>query len=264
MSTSKVAIITGAGNVHGIGAETARMLATKGWRVVINYRSNKESAEQVVAVCKAACKGPGAVTGGDAIAVQADVSDDAACKALVAATLKAYGRLDALMNNAGQTKAAPAHDLDALSGDDFMRLYKNNVVSVYQMTRAAAPALKAAGQASVVNIGSRAGVTGGGTSTAYAASKAAIHTLTKSLARVLGPEIRVNCVAPGFVTTDWHARERGQEAADKARAVMEAKAVLKKVVSASEVAEMSVMLLTGATAMTGEVILMDAGVNLAA
>ena len=211
----------------------------------------------------AACKAAGAVAGGDAIAVQADVSDDAACKALVAATLAAYGRLDALMNNAGQTKAAPAHDLDALSGDDFMRLYKNNVVSVYQMTRAAAPALKAAGQASVVNIGSRAGVTGGGTSTAYAASKGAIHTLTKSLARVLGPEIRVNCVAPGFVTTGWHARERGQEAADKARAGMEAKAVLKKVVSAAEVAEMSVMLLTGATAMTGEVILMDAGVNLA-
>ena len=264
MSISKVAIITGAGNVNGIGSEAARMLAAKGWRVVINYRSNKESAEQVVAACKAAAKAAGAANGGDAIAIQADVSDDAACKALVAATLKAYGRLDALMNNAGQTKAAPAHDLDALSGDDFMRLYKNNVVSVYQMTRAAAPALKAAGQASVVNIGSRAGVTGGGTSTAYAASKAAIHTLTKSLARVLGPEIRVNCVAPGFVTTDWHARERGQEAADKARAGMEAKAVLKKVVSASEVAEMSVMLLTGATAMTGEVILMDAGVNLAA
>ena len=258
-----VAIITGSGNAHGIGAETARMLCARGWRVVINYRSSKESAEQVVAVCKAASTAAGAVPGGDAIAVQADVSDDAACKALVAATLKAYGRLDALMNNAGQTKAAPAHDLDALSGDDFMRLYKNNVVSVYQMTRAAAPAMKAAGQASVVNIGSRAGVTGGGTSTAYAASKAAIHTLTKSLARVLGPEIRVNCVAPGFVTTDWHARERGQAAADKARAGMEAKAVLKKVVSAPEVAEMAVMLLTGATAMTGEVILMDAGVNLA-
>ncbi len=259
-----VAIITGSGNARGIGAETARVLCARGWRVVINYRSSKESAEQVVAACKAAVKAAGtAATGGDAIAIQADVSDDAACKALVAATLAAYGRLDGLMNNAGLTKAAPAHDLDALSGDDFMRLYKNNVVSVYQMTRAAAPALKASGQASVVNIGSRAGVTGGGTSTAYAASKAAIHTLTKSLARVLGPEIRVNCVAPGFVTTDWHARERGQEAADKARAGMEAKALLKKVVSASEVAEMAVMLLTGATAMTGEVILMDAGVSLA-
>ena len=259
MSSQRVVIITGAGNTAGIGAETARRLAGLGWRVVVNYRSNQESAEQVVADCKAA----GAKSGGDAVAIAADVSDDAACKALVAATLAAYGRLDALMNNAGQTKAAPAADLDALSSDDFMRLYKNNVVSVYQMTRAAAPALKASGQASVVNVGSRAGITGGGTSTAYAATKAAVHTLTKSLARVLGPEIRVNCIAPGYVSTEWHSRERGLEAAEKAKAGMIAKSVLKKVVSPAEVAELAVMLLTGATAMTGEVLLMDAGVNLA-
>ena len=259
MSDSKVAIITGAGNTAGIGTETARRLAALGWRVVVNYRSSKESAEKVVADCKLA----GTKSGGAAIAIQGDVSDDAACKALVAATLAAYGRLDALMNNAGQTKAAPAADLDALSSDDFMRLYKNNVVSVYQMTRAAAPALKASGQASVVNVGSRAGITGGGTSTAYAATKAAVHTLTKSLARVLGPEIRVNCIAPGYVSTEWHARERGAEAAEKARAAMTAKSPLKKVVSAGEVAEMAVLLLTGATAITGEVLLMDAGLHLA-
>ena len=151
---AKVAIITGAAS--GIGAETARVLAARGWRVVINYRTSVEAANKVVAECKTLA----AEKGGDAIAVQADVSDDEACKSLVADTLKAYGRIDALMNNAGETKAAPAADLDALSGDDFMRLYRNNVVSVYQMTRAAAPALKASGQGSVVNIGSRAGVTG--------------------------------------------------------------------------------------------------------
>ena len=259
MSDSKVAIITGAGNTAGIGAETARRLAAMGWRVVVNYRSSKESAEQVVADCKAA----GAKSGGDAIAVAGDVSEDAACKALVAATLAAYGRVDALMNNAGQTKAAPAADLDALSGDDFMRLYKNNVVSVYQMTRAAAAALKASGHGSVLNIGSRAGVTGGGTSTAYAATKAAVHTLTKSLARVLGPDIRVNCVAPGYVDTPWHVRGRGQEHADKAKAGMIARATLKKVVSAAEIAELCVLMLGGAASMTGEVVCMDAGVHLA-
>ena len=259
MAESKVVIITGAGNGAGIGAETARLMAAKGWCVVVNYRSSKEAAEKVVAECKAA----GAASGGDAIAVQADVSDDDACKALVAATLKAYGRIDALMNNAGETKAAPAADLDALSGDDFMRLYRNNVVSVYQMTRAAAAALKASGQGSVVNIGSRAGVTGGGTSTAYAATKAAVHTLTKSLARVLGPEVRVNCVAPGYVDTEWHVRGRGAEHAAKAKAGMIAKAALRKVVTAPEMAEMCVLMLTGATSMTGEVIFMDAGVHLA-
>jgi len=249
----RVAVITGAGS--GIGAETARQLAARGWRVVVNYRANREPAEAVAAQCREA--------GGDAIAVQADVSEDASCKALVQAALDKYGRIDALMNNAGETKVAPAADLDALSGDDFMRLYRNNVVSVYQMTRAAAAALKASGHGSVVNIGSRAGVTGGGTSTAYAATKAAVHTLTKSLARVLGPAVRVNCVAPGYVDTGWHVRGRGQDHADKAKAGMIAKAALKKVVTAEEMAEMCVLLLAGGTAMTGEVVFMDGGVHLA-
>jgi 3-oxoacyl-[acyl-carrier protein] reductase len=253
MMEQRVAIITGAGS--GIGAATARQLAARGWRIVVNYRANREPAEAVAAECRQA--------GGEAIAVQADVSDDAACKALVQAALDKFGRVDALMNNAGETKVAPAANLDALSGDDFMRLYRNNVVSVYQMTRAAAAALKASGHGSVVNIGSRAAVTGGGTSTAYAATKAAVHTLTKSLARVLGPEVRVNCVAPGFVDTGWHVRGRGQEHADKAKAGMIAKAALKKVVTADEMAEMCVLLLSGATAMTGEVVFMDGGVHLA-
>ena len=105
---SRVAIVTGAAS--GIGAETARVLAARGWRVVINYRTSVEAANKVVAECKSLAAGKG----GDAIAVQADVSDDDACKALVEATLKAYGRIDALMNNAGETKAVPAADLDAL------------------------------------------------------------------------------------------------------------------------------------------------------
>ena len=253
MVESRVAIITGAAS--GIGAETARQLAAKGWRVVVNYRSSRDMAETVVAECIA--------LGGAAIAVAADVAEDAACKSLVQATLDKYGRIDALMNNAGETKVAPAADLDALSGDDFMRLYRNNVVSVYQMTRAAAAALKAGGHGSVVNIGSRAAVTGGGTSTAYAATKAAVHTLTKSLARVLGPEIRVNCIAPGYVDTTWHVRGRGAEHAERAKAGMIAKAALKKVVTAADMAEMCVLLLSSAGAMTGEVVFMDSGVHLA-
>ena len=253
MVESRVAIITGAAS--GIGAETARQLAAKGWRVVVNYRSSRDMAKAVVAECIA--------LGGAAIAVQADVAEDAACKSLVQATLDKYGRIDALMNNAGDTKVAPATDLEALSGDDFMRLYRNNVVSVYQMTRAAAAALKASGAGSVVNLGSRAGVTGGGTSTAYAATKGAVHTLTKSLARVLGPAVRVNCVAPGYVDTPWHARGRGQAQADKAMEHMIARASLKKVVTPAEMAEMCVLLLGAATSMTGEVVFMDGGVHLA-
>ena len=251
--TQPVAIITGAAS--GIAAETARQLAARGWRVVVNYRSSPAAADDVVAQCKK--------LGGDAIAVKADVADDAACKALVKETLERFGRIDALMNSAGETKVAPAGDLDALSGEDFMRLYRNNVVSVYQMTRAAAAALKESGQGSVVNIGSRAGVTGGGTSTAYAATKAAVHTLTKSLARALGPQVRVNCVSPGYVDTTWHAKGAGQAHADKAKAAATAKAALKKVAGAADIAEMCVLLMTGAAAMTGEVVFIDAGVHLA-
>lgn len=255
----RVVIITGAGNAAGIGAETARRMAARGWRVVVNYRSNREAAEGVVAGCIEA----GKAAGGDAFAIQADVGDDAACRALVAATLGHWGRIDALMNNAGDTKVAPAADLDALSGEDFLRLYRNNVVSVYQMTRAAAAALKASGDGSVVNIGSRAGVTGGGTSTAYAATKAAVHTLTKSLARVLGPEVRVNCVAPGYVETEWHVRGRGPEAAEKARAGMLSKSPLKRLTTPADMAEMCITLMEGGRTMTGEVIFMDGGVHLA-
>lgn len=255
----KVVIITGAGNAAGIGAETARRMAARGWRVVVNYRSSRVAAEQVAAECRAA----GQAAGGDAVAIQADVAEDAQCRALVAATLEHWGRIDALMNNAGETKVAPAADLDALSGDDFVRLYRNNVVSVYQMTRAAAAALKAGGDGSVINIGSRAGVTGGGTSTAYAATKAAVHTLTKSLARVLGPEVRVNCVAPGYVDTEWHVRGRGPEAAEKARAGMLARSPLRRVTTAADMAEMCVALLEGGRTMTGEIVFMDGGVHLA-
>ncbi|MBL8379230.1 MAG: SDR family oxidoreductase [Burkholderiales bacterium] len=251
MSEARVAIVTGAAS--GIGAAAARRLASAGWRVTVNYRSSREAAEAVVADCLR--------QGGDAFAVAADVADDDACKALVAQTLARYGRLDALMNNAGETKVAPASDLDALSGDDFMRLYRNNVVSVYQMTRAAAAALRAS-HGSVVNLGSRAGITGGGTSTAYAATKAAIHTLTKSLARSLAPQVRVNCVAPGYVDTPWHTRGRGEAAAEKAKAAMAARAALGRVVDADEIAEMCVLLLTGAKAMTGEIVCIDAGAHL--
>lgn len=252
MTVDRVAIVTGASS--GIGAATARRLAGAGWKVAVNYRTSREAAEAVVADCRE--------RGGEAFAVAADVADDDACKALVAETLERYGRLDALMNNAGETKVAPASDLDALSGDDFMRLYRNNVVSVYQMTRASATALRAS-RGSVVNLGSRAGITGGGTSTAYAATKAAIHTLTKSLARSLAPDVRVNCVAPGYVDTPWHLRGRGAAAADKAKAAMAARAVLGRVVDADEIAEMCVLLLTSATAMTGEVVCIDAGAHLA-
>jgi 3-oxoacyl-[acyl-carrier protein] reductase len=252
MSTSpQVAIVTGSSS--GIGAAIALRLAVLKWNVVINYSRSASDAEAVAAQCRAA--------GAQAIAVQADVSDDAACRALAQAALKAYGRIDGLVNNAGTTKFAPASDLEALSADDFMRLYQTNVVSMYQMARAVAPAMKAQGAGSIVNITSRAGISGAGSSIAYAASKGAGNTLTLSLARALAPAIRVNAVAPGFVETRWHAAQ-GDEVHAKQSAAYAAKAVLKRTVQADEVADAAVWLLTGGGAATGQIVSVDSGAHL--
>ena len=184
----KVAIITG--SASGIGAATAVELSRRGWSVLVNYSKSKEKAEQVVKNC------PGA------IAVQADVGEDAECRKLAQAAMDKWGRVDALVNNAGTTKFVKHADLDGLSADDFLRIYRLNVVGPFQMARACAPALKAA-KGAVVNVSSVASLLGTGSSIAYAASKAALNSMTYSLARVLGPEVRVNAVCPGYVDTPW-------------------------------------------------------------
>ena len=169
-----VAIVTGGGT--GIGAATVRMLAARGVRCVVNYASSREDAESLVAEI-----------GGGAIAVQADIADDAACRSLAAAAVDAFGRIDFLVNNAGRTKFANHEDLDALDAEDFVDIYRLNTVAAFQMVRACAPALREGGIGAVVNVASVAGVFGMGSSVAYAASKGALITMTKSLARVLAP-----------------------------------------------------------------------------
>src|SRR5262245_60038208 len=179
--SSKVAIVTGASS--GIGAASAVELARRGWSVVINYARSEAEANRVAAGC------------GDALVVQADVGDDDACRALAQTTLERWGRIDALVNNAGTTKFVDHANLDGLSADDFLRIYRINVVGAFQMTRACAPALKAC-RGAVVNVSSVAAQLTLGSSIAYGASKAALNMMTRSLARSLGPEIRVNAVCP--------------------------------------------------------------------
>ena len=171
----KRAIVTGGGT--GLGAATALGLARRGVNLCINYNSSAEAANEVVAECQK--------LGVEAFAVKANVAEDADCRALVDAAVTKFGGLDVLINNAGITKFAAHSDLDALDAEDFLRLYKVNVVAVYQMTRAAQPHLASAGKASVVNVSSIAGVTGIGSSIAYASTKGALNTMTLSLARAL-------------------------------------------------------------------------------
>jgi NAD(P)-dependent dehydrogenase (short-subunit alcohol dehydrogenase family) len=199
------AIVTG--SASGLGAATASILAKGGVRVVINYSSSRKEAEQTADLCRSA--------GAEVVAVQGDVSRDEDCRRIVAAAAP-WGRLDALVNNAGTTKHVPHDNLDGLSAEDFQRLFAVNTIGPFQMVRAARSLLeagaKASGRASsVVNVSSVAGISGIGSSVAYAASKGALNTITLSLARALAPLIRVNAVCPGYIDTPWFTKGRGVE-----------------------------------------------------
>jgi 3-oxoacyl-[acyl-carrier protein] reductase len=245
----KVAIVTGASS--GIGAATARELARRGWRVAINYATNIAAAEKVASEC------------GEAIAVQADVARDTDCRRLADTVFARWGAIDALVNNAGTTKVVAHDDLDGLSAEDFQRIFALNVIAPFQMVRACRRALKEA-RGAVVNVSSVASRLGTGSSVAYAASKAALETMTYSLARALAPEVRVNAVAPGHTNTPWHPAVRGPERAAEVERRYASIAPLKAVSEPEDVADAIVWLITGARRVTGEVIYVDAGMHIAA
>jgi 3-oxoacyl-[acyl-carrier protein] reductase len=244
---TKVAVITGASS--GIGAATAAQLDRRGWSVVINYSRSEADATRVAAGCR------------DALAIQADVAEDADCRRLAQATLDRFGRIDALVNNAGTTKFVSHANLDGLTADDFLRIYRTNVVGAFQMTRACAPALKDS-RGAIVNVSSVAAQLGTGSSVAYAASKAALNTMTFSLARSLGPEVRVNAVCPGYVDTPWHANAHGAERANQIAAHYAGMVPLKDFARPDDIADAIVFLIEGARQITGEAIFVDGGLHI--
>ena len=249
-SPLRAILITGAAS--GIGAATARRFIKEGWQVAINCIDASQRAE---AGAVAADGGP------RAIVLEGDVTKDADCRSLVARTVAAFGRLDALVNAAGISKMVPQPDLEGLSAEDFQRIYAVNAIGPFQMIRAAAPHLKATANGAVVNITSRAGITGGGSSIAYAASKGAANTLTLSLARVLAPEIRVNAVCPTLVEHGFVVRLAPESFAErKARQI--AVSPLKRIGKPDEVAETIHWLVTSATMMTGTLVDLDFGIHL--
>jgi 3-oxoacyl-[acyl-carrier protein] reductase len=243
-----VAIVTGGGT--GIGAAVVRRLAGRGVRCVVNYAHSREEAEALAAE-----------VGG--VAVQADIAEDAACRALARAALAAFGRIDFLVNNAGRTKHVNHEDLDGLTADDFLDIYRLNTVAPFQMIRACSPALRESPFGAVVNVASVAGVFGHGSSVAYAASKGAMITMTKSLARVLAPAIRVNAVAPGYVGTGWFEKRIGAEGLERLNAHIAANTPMAMAAGAEDIAGPVVMLLDPASrVITGETVLLDAGAHL--
>ena len=248
-------LITGAGT--GLGASTAIGIARQGGRVIINYASSQREAEATADLCRTA--------GAEARVAQGNVADDADCRR-IAALAADWGRLDALINNAAATRVVAHGDLEALSADDFYSLYGVNTVGPFQMVRATRPLLEAGARASgrassVVNVSSASTFDGSGSSIAYTASKAALNSMTQSLARALGgPLIRVNAVCPGYMDSPWWLKARGEEGADKLREAVRGTVPLRVASTPEDVAEAVMFLASPASRnMTGAVVMADAG-----
>jgi ketoreductase RED2 len=239
----KVALVTGSSS--GIGAATVRALAAEGARVVVNSSRSEEAGRAVAAEV------PGAIY------LRADIAVEDEARSLVAGTVDQLGGLDILVNNAGTTQVIPHHDLQAATPAVWRRIFDVNVVGTWQVSTAAVPHLRAGGDGAIVNVSSIAGHRPTGSSIPYAASKAAVSHMTMLLANVLGPDIRVNAVAPGLVDTPWTSTEDW----DVVRSFVTAQAPLGRSATPDDVAHVIMGLVT-ASYVTGEVVLVDGGLHL--
>lgn len=241
--TARVAVVTGGGT--GIGRAIALALAGAGAAVAVNYHTSRAASEQTVEAIRA--------RDGRAIAVQGDVAGDGDAEALVRRAVEEFGRLDILVNSAGTTAFIDHRDLDALPSELWDRIFAVNLKGAFFCTRAAVRVMT---EGRIINIGSVAGITGAGSSIAYAASKGALHTMTKSLARALAPRITVNAIAPGLIDTAWH---RGRET-QNARVVQSLP--VKRIGRPEDIAQIALALAAAENFITGQVIVVDGGMGL--
>ena len=240
-------LVTGASS--GIGRAAAVALARAGFDVMINYSSNDAGAADTARQA-AAC-------GARTALFACDVSDDARVRAMLAELERQFGRLDALVNNAGTTTNVRPKDFEAMTSEEWDRVFAVNVRGLFQVTRAAAPLLKRA-RGSIVNTASIVGLRPGPQPLPYAASKAAVINLTRLLALNLAPEVRVNAVAPGWMEGDWMERML-KDKYDELMARRAKATPLGRCATAEDVAEVMVSLITGHRFVTGEVIVIDGG-----
>ena len=239
----RVALVTGAGT--GIGRAIAETFAKEGAKIAVNYSRSREAAEEVVEGIRS--------SGGTAISIGADVAQDSEVRAMIERIDREFGRLDVLVNNAGWSTRIPHEQMDSLTDEIWDRTFNTNLRGAFYCVRAATPLLRKQDGSSVVNIASVAGTTGMGSSMAYAASKGAMITMNKSMARALAPAIRVNAIAPGFVRTrfaNWP-----QSAFDQGEAVTP----LKHLATVEEIAALALHLAAEAKSVTGETIIVDGG-----
>jgi 3-oxoacyl-[acyl-carrier protein] reductase len=248
MDRRKRALITG--GATGIGKAAVLHLARAGYDIGLNYRSSAEAARAVAAEAESA--------GAKVLLLRCDVADDAAVRAMLSEVDKEFGALDALINNAGTTVPTPPKELDAVTVEDWDRVFAVNVRGLFLVTRAAVPLLKRGTNPCIVNTASIVGLRPGPQPLAYAASKAAVVALTKTLAGALGPDIRVNAVAPGWMEGDWMNRMLGENY----QRLMERRAKatpLQRCVTADDVAETMLSLIASNRFVNGETIVVDGG-----
>lgn len=244
----KKAMVTG--GATGIGRAAVLALARAGYDVAIVYGSSAKAAQATAAEAEA--------LGARTLLLQCDVSDDDAVRATLRQVDEAFGKLDALVNNAGTTATWKVRDLESLDMAEWDRTFAVNVRGTFQVSRAAVPLLKKGSEPSIVNTASIVGLRPGPQPLPYAASKAAVVNLTKTLAWNLGPDIRVNAVAPGWMEGDWMQRMLG----DKYDALMGQRAKLtplRRCVTAEDVADTMLNLIQANRFVTGEVVVIDGG-----
>lgn len=250
--SGKCAIVTG--SAVGVGRATALELAKRGANVVVNYSRSEEEAKETVAMVEA--------LGANALLVRADVSNDAEVRAMVAAAVDAFGGVHVLVNNAGTTAFVNFADLEGMTEELWDRILAVNLKGPFFCARAAAVAMKSSGEGAIVNIASIAGIKAIGSSIAYAASKAGLINLTVALARVLAPEVRVNCVAPGFIDTRWLRQGLG-DFYEPAKQRTAEQTPLGRVATPEDVAQITLSLIEGADFVTGQTIVIDGGSSIA-
>jgi 3-oxoacyl-[acyl-carrier protein] reductase len=247
-SDKPVALITGAST--GIGRSAAVALAKNGYEVVINFSRSEDAAKMTAQNAKA--------VGAKTLLFRCDVSDDGCVRTMIAATEKEFGRLDVLINNAGTTVDVEPRNLEGMKVEDWNRVFNVNVLGLFLVTRAAVPLLKKSPNACIVNTCSIAGLRPSAQPLPYAASKAAVANLTKTFANALGPQIRVNAVAPGWIEGDWMQRTL----AENYEGLMARRAKytpLKRCCTEDDVADSMLSLILHNRFVTGEIIIVDGG-----
>ena len=251
--SGKVVLVTG--SATGLGAAIAVAAARRGAKaVILNCTKSLAEVEATAAAVREA--------GGQAQIAQGSVAEDADCRRIAEAAAP-YGRIDALINNAGVTKHVRHDDLAGLSKQDFLDLYSVNAIGPFQMIRACRALLEAADAPAVLMVSSIAAVTGIGSSVAYAASKGALNTMTLSLARALAPKIRVNAICPGFIDTRWFSGAFSEETTQRIRDNIAKTTPLRAASKPEDLANAALFLVSDAARhITGETLMADAGLHL--